>query len=150
TGGTSDRPLTPAKGRAPLLLADAAASQSMSQQARDVLRRLDAVLADNARPLHSMIGNLEIFSGALARNSDRLDGIAAGLDRMTGGAAAKGRLVSYDQTAPRAPKSTEKPSPAQLVVVDPTALAALDSERIQSASADGAYASFPNAQWSDA
>ena len=33
---------------------------------------------------------------------------------------------------------------------DPTALAALDNERIQSVSANGAYASVPDAQWSDA
>ena len=48
-----------------------------------------------------MIGNLDTFSGALARNSDRLDRIVAGLERMTGGAAAKARLVSYDLSVPR-------------------------------------------------
>ena len=69
---------------------------------------------------------------------------------MTGGAAAKARLVSYDLTALHAPEATAKPSAAQLVVADPTALAALDSERIQTVSANGAYASVPDAQWSDA
>ena len=115
-----------------------------------MLRRLDGVLAENAQPLRSMIGNLDTFSGALARNSDRLDGIVAGLERMTGSSAAKARLVSYDLTIPRAPETKEKPSPAQLVVPDPTALAALDNERIQTALANGAYASVPDAQWSDA
>ena len=97
-----------------------------------------------------MIVNLDTFSGALARNSDRLDGIVAGLERMTGGAAAKARLVSYDLTTPQAPETTEKPSPAQLVVPDPIALAALDNERIQSVSSNGAYVTVPDAQWSDA
>jgi len=41
-------------------------------------------------------------------------------------------------------------SAAQLVVSDPTALAALDAERVQSASANGAFANLPDAQWSDA
>ena len=59
-------------------------------------------MAENAQPLRSMIANLDTFSGALARNSDRLDGIVAGLERMTGGAAAKARLAIYDLTAPRA------------------------------------------------
>jgi len=46
----------------------------MSQAARDVLRRLDGLLAENAQPLHSMIGNLDTFAGVLARNCDHLDG----------------------------------------------------------------------------
>jgi phospholipid/cholesterol/gamma-HCH transport system substrate-binding protein len=149
-GGKSNQPLASIKGAPPLLLADATAGQSMSQAARDVLRRLDGVLTQNAEPLHSMIGNLEIFSGALARNSDRLDGIVAGLERMTGGAAAKTRLMSYDLTGPSTPHGVTAPSLAQLVVPDPIALAALDTERIQTVSADGSYASLPDAQWSDA
>ena len=63
----------------------------MSGAARDVLQRLDAILADNAKPLKSMIANLETFAGALARNSDKLDGIVAGLERMTGGAGKGAR-----------------------------------------------------------
>jgi phospholipid/cholesterol/gamma-HCH transport system substrate-binding protein len=149
-GGKSDQPLASIKDAPPLLLADATAGQSMSQTARDVLRRLDGVLTQNAEPLHSVIGNLEIFSGALARNADRLDGIVAGLERMTGGAAAKTRLVSYDLTDPRPLHGATTPSLAQLVVADPIALAALDSERIQMVSANGSYASLPDAQWSDA
>jgi phospholipid/cholesterol/gamma-HCH transport system substrate-binding protein len=146
-GGTSDELLASKNGEPPLLLADPSAGQSMSQAARDVLRRLDGVLADNAQPLHSTIGNLETFSGALARNSDRVDTIVAGLERMT--AAAKARLLSYDLTSPKWPRAAGTPIPAQLVIPDPTALAALDSERIQTVSANGAYASLPDAQWSD-
>ena len=149
-GGKSNQPLTSSRGETALLVADAAASQSMSQAARETLRRLDGILAENAQPLRSMIGNLDTFSGVLARNSDRLDGIVAGLERMTGGAAAKARLESHDLTIPQAPETAEKPSPAQLVVPDPAALAALDNERIQSVSANGAYVSVPDAQWSDA
>ena len=40
--------LTSVKGEAPLLVADAAASQSMSQAARETLRRLNGILAENA------------------------------------------------------------------------------------------------------
>jgi phospholipid/cholesterol/gamma-HCH transport system substrate-binding protein len=149
-GGSSNQPLVSSNGEAPLLVADATAGQSMSQAARETLRRLDGILAENAQPLRSVLGNLDTFSGALARNSDRMDGIVAGLERMTGGAAAKARLVSYDLTALHAAEATARPVPLQLVVTDPTALAALDSERIQTVSANGAYASVPDAQWSDA
>ena len=149
-GGKSGHPLVAENGHMPILVDDAAASQSMSPAARDVLRRFEELLADNAQPLRSMIGNLDTFVGARARNSDHLDGIVAGLERMTGGAAAKARLVTYDLTVPHAGEAAENPSAAQLVVLDPTALAALDAEKVQSASADGAFANLPDAQWSDA
>jgi phospholipid/cholesterol/gamma-HCH transport system substrate-binding protein len=149
TGGTSAEPLAAARGATPLLVADPAASQSMSQSAREVLRRMDAVLAENAEPLRKTIGNLDTFSGALARNSDRLDGIVAGLERMTGGAAARARVAVYDLALPRIPQAERKASGAQLVVPDPTALAALDSDRIQSITPAGTSAALPDAQWSD-
>ncbi len=150
TGGTSTEPLAPpGGGRPPVLIADPAASQSMSQSAREVLRRMDAVLAENAGPLRSMIGNLDTFSGALARNSDRLDGIVAGLERMTGGAAAKARATVYDLAVPHVPAGGKKASAAQLVIPDPTALAALDTDKIQSVSPSGVSAALPDALWSD-
>jgi hypothetical protein len=47
-----------------------------------------------------MIGSLETFSAALARNSDRADGIVAGRERMTGATSA--RLTTCDLTSQRA------------------------------------------------
>ena len=149
TGGSSTLPLVAGKGEPATLVADPAAGQSMSQAARDVLRRFDAVLAENAEPLRTMIANLDKFAGALARNSDRLDGIVAGLERMTGGGAAKARVVIFDLTVPRAPEVAEKALAAQLVVADPTALGALDSDRIQSTSEGGVTSALADAQWSD-
>ena len=54
-----------------VLVADPSAGQSMTNAARDTLRRLDAVLADNAEPLRNTMANLNTFTGALARNSDQ-------------------------------------------------------------------------------
>lgn len=149
TGGVSSSPLVATKGEVPLLVADPAAGQSMTQAARDALRRLDTVVAENAQPLRSMIANLDTFSGALARNSNRLDGIVAGLERMTGGAAAKARLATYDLTAPHAFPPADTLPDAQLAIPDPTALSVLDSEKILMRSAAGVSSSLPDAQWSD-
>ncbi len=149
TGGTSTSPLVAAKGEPPVLVADPAAGQSMTQAARDVLRRLDGVLVENAQPLRSTIANLDTFSGALARNSDRLDGIVAGLERMTGGAAARARTLGYDLTVPRVAAAPSDAVAAQLVIPDPTAAATLDTDRIQTRTADGATSAFADAQWSD-
>jgi phospholipid/cholesterol/gamma-HCH transport system substrate-binding protein len=145
-GGSSTEPLPTTSG-VPLLEADSTAGQSISSTARDVLKRLDAVLADNATPLKSMIADLETFAGALARNSDKLDGIVAGLERMTG--AGKGRLAMFDLTIPSIALAPDKVPAAQLTVAEPTAFSVLDSDRIQSMSETGAYTAFADAQWGD-
>ena len=41
-----------------------------------------------------LIANINTFSGALARNTDRVDGILAGLERMTGGGAKKASALT--------------------------------------------------------
>ena len=64
-----------------VLAADPSAGQSMTNAARDTLRRLDTILTDNAEPIRNTMANLNTFSGALARNSDKLDGIVAGLEQ---------------------------------------------------------------------
>lgn len=149
TGGISAAPLATARGEIPVLVADPAASQSMSQAARDVLRRFDTVLAENSQPLRNMIANLDTFSGALARNSDRLDGIVAGLERLTGGAAAKARQAVYDLTVPSGFPAPEKVLEGQLVVPDPTALSLLDTEKILIKPAAGPSTTVPDGQWGD-
>jgi phospholipid/cholesterol/gamma-HCH transport system substrate-binding protein len=47
----------------------------MTNTARDTLRRLHTILADNSEPIHSTMANLSTFTDALARNSGKLDGI---------------------------------------------------------------------------
>jgi phospholipid/cholesterol/gamma-HCH transport system substrate-binding protein len=91
-GGSAAAP--PLSGQPPLLVADQVATQSLTQAAREALRRLDATLAENTEPLKSTLGNLNTFSAALARNSDKLDGIVAGLERMTGG-GTKAPVTTY-------------------------------------------------------
>jgi phospholipid/cholesterol/gamma-HCH transport system substrate-binding protein len=147
TGGSSNEPVRSAGGEAPLLIAERGAGQSMSLAARQVLGHLDAVLVQNAEPLRTTIGNLDTFAAALARNSDRLDGIVAGVERMTGG--AKARPLTYDLTAPRLPAKLDKVLGIQVAVADPTALAALESEKIQRTKRGGPTAALEDGQWSD-
>src|SRR3954451_199914 len=86
-------------GEVPTLIAEPGAGQGMTQAARDALRRVDSVLAENAEPLKNTIANLQVFSEGLARNTGKLDSIVAGLERMTGGGAPT-QKVSYDLRAP--------------------------------------------------
>ena len=90
-GGTSNLPLATTKSGRPAADCRCCGRAEHVGAARDVLRRLDGILAENAKPLHTMITNLDTFAGALARNSDKLDGIVAGLERMTGGRQRRAR-----------------------------------------------------------
>jgi phospholipid/cholesterol/gamma-HCH transport system substrate-binding protein len=102
TGGSPNSPIVRGAGREPpLLTADPAAGTGMSQAAREVLQHVDTILSDNAEPLHSAITSIDTFSGTLARNSARIDGILAGLERMTSGGPPKVAPI-YDLSAPRA------------------------------------------------
>src|SRR6201997_1771226 len=51
------------------LVAEKGAGQSMTQAAREALRKVDSVLSENATPLHEAITNLNTFTDGLARNT---------------------------------------------------------------------------------
>jgi phospholipid/cholesterol/gamma-HCH transport system substrate-binding protein len=136
-------------GKPPVLVADPLAGQSMTSTARDALRRLDVILSDNSEPIRSTIANLNTFSGALARNSDRLDGIVAGLERMTGGAAAGGPQVVFNLTAPTIVPPIDKPSAGPLVVAEPTALIMFETRKFIVRPTASEDPSFARAEWSD-
>ena len=131
TGGSAGaQPLNLTSGEPPMLAADAAASQSMTESARVVLQRLDSVLNQNADPLNGTLNNLKVFTDALARNSDRVDGIISGLERMTGGAGKKGPGLLVDLTAPRAFKPLDQIPAGQLAIPEPTTIGKLDTDKL--------------------
>jgi phospholipid/cholesterol/gamma-HCH transport system substrate-binding protein len=138
-----------ASGSVPTLIAEAGAGQSMTQAARDALRHVDAVLAENAGPIKSTIANLQLFSEGLARNTGKLDGIVAGLERMTGGGAAPAQKITYDLRAatgfPHPPAGTLK---SRLVIPEPTAVIKLDTQRFLFSPAKE-YPDFAEAMWAD-
>jgi phospholipid/cholesterol/gamma-HCH transport system substrate-binding protein len=136
-------------GKPPILVADPLAGQSMTSAARDALRRLDTILSDNAEPIRGTIANLNTFSGALARNSDRLDGIVKGLERMTGGAAAAGPAVVFNLTAPKIVPPIDRPSAGPLVVAEPTALIMFETRKFIVRPTASEDPSFVRAEWSD-
>ena len=149
-GGDPKSPLLAASGESPpLLLADPMAGQNMTQAARTVLQRLDTILAENSGAMKSTIDNLSTFSDALARNSQRVDGIIAGLERMTGGGAAAAAVVLYDLTAPRAFPPPGKPPQAQLTIAEPAALLLFDSQKILVRPQAPDSPTFETARWSD-
>lgn len=138
-----------ASGPIPTLIAEAGAGQSMTQAARDALRHVDAVLAENAGPIKTTIANLQTFSEGLARNTGKLDGIVAGLERMTGGGASPGQKVTYDLRAARGfPSPPGRTLKSKLVIPEPTAVIKLDTQRFLFSPAKE-YPGFAEAMWAD-
>jgi phospholipid/cholesterol/gamma-HCH transport system substrate-binding protein len=116
-------------GKVPTLIAEPGAGQSMTQAARDALRKVDSVLSANSEPLKKTIANLQVFSEGLARNTGKLDGIVSGLEKMTGG-GAPAQKVTYDLRAPPKPGPASKTIAGQLAIPEPTAVAMLQTQRM--------------------
>jgi phospholipid/cholesterol/gamma-HCH transport system substrate-binding protein len=134
-------------GEVTTLIAEPGAGQGMTQAARDALRRVDSVLADNAEPLKNTIANLQVFSEGLARNTGKLDSIVAGLERMTGGGTPVEK-VTYDLRAPANFAPASKTLKGQLAIPEPTAVVMLETQRILFSPAKD-YPGFAGAQWAD-
>jgi phospholipid/cholesterol/gamma-HCH transport system substrate-binding protein len=148
-GSPASPPLKATAGQMPILSADPASTQDTMQVARELLRRIDKVVAENAEPLRGTIANLNTFTQALARNSDRIDQIITGLVRLTGGGPEKPGPIIFDLPAPRNFPLIDKLPTAQLAVPEPTAVLALDTQRILVRSDGGETPSFADARWSD-
>jgi len=147
-GGTDSAPLPSSNNGPPVLKVDPDAVQSLTREARDALRRFDSLVAENAEPLHETITNLSTFTDALARNSGRLDGILAALDRLGGGGANQQPVSIYDLTAPREFPPHEGVLSKQLVVPEPTAVVLFDTQKLLMSPRAGEIVAM-DAQWSD-
>jgi phospholipid/cholesterol/gamma-HCH transport system substrate-binding protein len=147
--GRSNAPAAWPAGGPRMLAADPQAGQSMTQAGRDALRRVDSVLAENAEPLRETIANFKTFSQALARNSDRLDGILTGVERMVGGGPAAAPPAVYDLMAPRNFPPGLKAPAGLLAVAEPTATIVFDTQKILVRPSEAEGPSFANAKWSD-
>lgn len=143
-GGSATTP----SGQVSTLIAEPGAGQSMTQAARDALRKVDVVLSENAEPLKETIAGLKVFADTLARNSGKLDGIVAGIERMTGADKPVVTKGIYDLKIP-SEFPAGKPIKGQLAIAEPNAVVMLDTQRLLFAPGLDApeLAGF---QWSDA
>ena len=148
-GGTASGPVLAYSGsEPPLLLADPNTGQNMTESARETLRHIDAVVTDNAEPLRKLIANINTFSDALARNSDRVDGIVAGLERLTGGGPKTTPRIFELTAGDNLPPLERLPS-GQLLIPEPTALSIFDSDKILIRGDVEQKPHLEHAQWPD-
>jgi len=150
-GGSSTAPLeASANGAPPTLMAAPQAGQDWTQSARDAFQRVDEVLADNSEALHNAITNIDTFTDALARNSDKVDGILAGLERMTGGGTSQAEIPIYNlATATGLPPAPEETPSWQLIVPEPTTLMGFNTDKILLQPSEGESVPVANAKWAD-
>src|ERR1700722_16077026 len=135
-------------GEVSTLIADPGAGEGMTQAARSALRRVDSVLADNAEPLKNTIANLQVFSEGLARNTGKLDGIVAGLEKKTG-ASLPAQKTTYDLSALQNQGAPGKTIKGQLAIPEPTAVAMLETQRMLFSPANE-VPGFAEFLWADA
>ena len=135
-------------GRVPTLVAEPGAGLGMTQAARDALRKVDSVLTENSGALKDTIANFKVFSEGLARNSGKLDGIVAGLERMTGVTSPPPK-ITYDLHALQDPGPVGKVINVQWAIPEPTAVAMLETQRFLFSPAQE-YPGFAEAMWADA
>jgi phospholipid/cholesterol/gamma-HCH transport system substrate-binding protein len=146
-GGSATAEAVPPQG---VLIAPPQAGQDWTQAARDAFQRVDDVLAENSDALHSAITNIDTFAGALARNSDKVDGILAGLEKMTGGGTSQAQAHLFDLVSANNLPSPPQEAPSWLLVVpEPTTLMGFNTDKILLQPASGESTDLLNAKWSD-
>jgi phospholipid/cholesterol/gamma-HCH transport system substrate-binding protein len=150
-GGSADAPLPMAEGGTPpTLVAPPLASQDWTAAARDTFQHVDTILSENSDSLHSAIKNIDTFSGALARNSDKVDGILAGLERMTGGGTNPAEVPTFDLVAASSFPAPPAEAPNwTLVIPEPTTLMGFNTDKILLQPASGESVPLANARWGD-
>src|SRR5680860_414869 len=147
TGGTSTTPLA-ADGGVPTLVAPPGVGQDWTQSARDAFQEVQSVIAQNATPLNEAINNIEVFTDALARNADKVDGILTGIEKMTGGGKSNSPLYSL-KPADDLPSPPELAPIWHLVISEPTTLLAFNTDKILTRPSPDESLPIDNARWSD-
>jgi phospholipid/cholesterol/gamma-HCH transport system substrate-binding protein len=147
SGGASAAPVLKPQDTNTVLIAPVDAGQSLTQSARIALRRIDAILAENAEPFHATINNLSTFAAALGRNSERVDTILAGLEQFLGG-KQQSDIHVYDLAAPETFPTVAKRPREQFALPEPTAVLLFDTQNVLLRSEAG-ESTIANAKWSD-
>ena len=147
-GAPGAPPLARSDGQSSVLIAAPDAGLDTMRAARQVLTRLDQVIAENAVPLRETIANIRGFAEALGRNSSKVDTIADGLSGMFGG-QQKAAGTSFE-ISPAGTFAGLSAMPAvQLAVTEPTSVLSLDTQKIMARVGEKTNAVFPDSQWSD-
>jgi phospholipid/cholesterol/gamma-HCH transport system substrate-binding protein len=150
TGGSPEAAaLEATDGQPPLLVAAAGTGVDWTEAARQAFARVDTLLADNSEALKNTLSNLDTFSEALARNSESLDDIIAGLASLAGARAGTRASVFYELPPAREFPPLRRAPASQLVVNQPAVPIALNTQRFVGRAVGGDELIFEGAAWAD-
>jgi phospholipid/cholesterol/gamma-HCH transport system substrate-binding protein len=68
----------------PILIADPNALQDVTEAIRATLQNVNRIVSDNQQSVKNSLHNLETFTAALARNSEKIDNVMARVDGVMG------------------------------------------------------------------
>jgi phospholipid/cholesterol/gamma-HCH transport system substrate-binding protein len=113
TGGAADAaPVVADGGGLPTLYADPNASADVTQAARNVLARVDGLVAENEEAMRASMRNIQTVTETLAKNAQRLDKVMAGVENLTGNGDKSGELgeaaISIRKLADNLDKRTDE------------------------------------------
>ena len=147
TGGISDVPIA-ANGGVATLVAPPGVGEDWTQSARNAFQQVEEILSENQKPLREAVENVEIFTEALARNADKVDGILAGIERMTGGGKDSALLYSLKPAGDLPPAPDEAPA-WKLLIPEPETLLAFNTDKILTRPAPDESLPLEGPRWSD-
>jgi phospholipid/cholesterol/gamma-HCH transport system substrate-binding protein len=149
-GGAANAPrLTAQNHQPPVLLAGADVGQNLTEAARGTLKHIDSLIAENSKPLHTAIEGISAFADMLGRNSNRVEGLIGGLEKLTGTGGDNKPPAVYDLEAASGFPETTKTISEQMVVPDPTAILAFDTQKILIRNKAGTFSNVAGGQWAD-
>ena len=148
-GGSAQAPrLTSENGHPPVIIAGSGVGRSLTESTQSTLRNIDEILDQNAKPLNEAITGIATFSEMLGRNSKRVEGLIGALENLTGTGTTKSGPALYDLSP-----ATDFPAAdvikARLVIPDPNAVIAFDSQKILIRTGPETLSAIDNAQWVD-
>ena len=84
-GGEENAPAVPLdEDGVPMLTADPSALQDVTESIRATLQNVNRIVADNQESVKNSLRNLETFTAALARNSEKIDNVMLRVDGVMG------------------------------------------------------------------
>lgn len=149
-GGSPDSPvLKTTPGHVAELVAPADAGEDVMTAARNAFQSAQDILSENRKNLKSMIGNLDIFSKALARNSSKLDGLISGLESLTGAGPSGPKVAIFGLRAANDFPPGKSEANWLLQVQEPQAALSSGADKMIKIAADGQRSDLQDGQWTD-
>jgi phospholipid/cholesterol/gamma-HCH transport system substrate-binding protein len=130
-------------------VAPAGIGANLMDSARATLGKIDTLIDENSKPLHTAITGISTFADMLGRNSKRIEGMIGGLEKLAGVGPEKAPPLLYDLSAAKDFPAETKPIDGQMSVPDVSALLVFDTQKILVRKVDGTYANVDGGQWAD-